>query len=206
MSIASRLREWIAARKERRIEKLTARAADLGADQEYDILFLQDRGFLRARATGQSITRIFGEVESLIRKNLRVVISPGTYFVARGNYQNMVTRERHSFALYPCSTKSVTIDATCINAGLPIPTETARFYGVKRVSDDLRRFLEAARSADSMTVQVGVWALTDGYSGSDVQNHLVARDQHGNTRQAVSQANIADAKRILDQLGIHNRL
>jgi len=57
-----------------------------------------------------------------------------------------------------------------------------------------------------MTVQAGVWTLTDSYSGDDVKNHLYVQDQQGNRRQAVSDAHIAEAKRILKELGIPNRL
>ena len=45
----------------------------------------------------------------------------------------MVTREEHSFTLYPASTERVTIDAACINANLPIPGDQDRFYGVPTV-------------------------------------------------------------------------
>jgi hypothetical protein len=204
--ITDRLKQWEASRQERRIERLTMRAADINESQEYDLLFLHQRGFVRARATGQSITQIHGEVENLIRKTLSVVIKPGTYFVSSGNYQNMVTRREYSFTLFPCGTQNVSISASCINAGLPIPTEKNRFYGVRRVSDDLARFLDATQNADPMVVQAGVWALTDNYTGYDIKTRLVARDQYGNTRQAVSDANIAEAKRILNNLGIRQRL
>ena len=179
--MSNRLKQWKASRRERRIERLTARAADLSESQEYDLLFLHQKGFVRARATGQSITQIYGEVESLIRKTLRVVIKPGTYFVSSGNFQNMVTRSEYSFTLFPCSTKNVSINASCINAGRPIPTEKNRFYGVRRVSDNLARFLDATQNADPMVVQAGVWALTDNYTGYDIRTRLVARDQYGNT-------------------------
>ena len=190
----------------RRVERLNAKAATLEDGKEYDLLFLHSKGFVRARGMGQSITRIYGEIENLVAKKLRIVIEPGTYFVARGNCQNMVTRKEYSVTLYPTSTERVTIDAACINANLPIPSEKDRFYGVRRVSDDLARFLQASRRADPMTVQAGVWALTDNYSGSDVKNHLILQDQYGNRRQAVTDRNIEEARRILNELGIRSRL
>ena len=199
-------KEWQAERLRRRTEKLTEKAAQLEEGKEYDLLFLHSKGFVRARGTGQSITRIYGEIENLIAKKLQIVIKPGTYFVARGNCQNMVTREYYSVTLHPTSTQRVTIDAACINANLPIPGEQDRFYGVRRVSDDLARFLEASKRADPMTVQAGVWALTDNYSGSDVKNHLILTDQYGNRRQAVSDRNIEEARRILKELGIRSNL
>lgn len=206
MGLFGGFRNWRENRRLRRIEKLTAKAAGLDPNQTHDLLILHDRGFVRARATGQSITQIYGEVENLIDKSLRVVIKPGTYFVARGNHQNMVTREEYTVTLSPCSTKSVSIDASCINAGLPIPQKQARFYGVRRVSDKVARFLEASSGADAMTVQTGVWALTDNYTGEQVKRHLQVRDRYGNTRQAVSDENVREARRILRDLGISNRL
>jgi hypothetical protein len=204
--ITERLRGWQKAWQQRRIERLTDEAADLEEGQAYDLLFLHSRGFVRARGTGQSITRIYGEIENRIARKLRVVIKPGTYFVARGNCQNMVTRVEYSLTLYPTSTARVTIEAACINANLPIPREQDRFYGVRRVSDELARFLEASRRADPMTVQAGVWALTDSYSGSDIKAHLFLQDQFGNRRPAVTDRNIEEARQILKEIGISSRL
>lgn len=204
--ISATLSAWRASWRRRRIVGRTARAADLLEDQPYDLLLLHARGFVRARGTGQSITNIHGEIENLIDKPLRVTISPGTYFVASGNCQNMVTRAQHSITLAPVSTRQVSIEAACINAHLPIPGERDRFYGVRRVSEDLARFLEASRHADAMTVQSGVWALTDAYTGEDVKNHLVVQDRHGNRRPAVNDHHIEAARRILLELGIRTGL
>jgi len=192
--------------KERRIDRRTAKAADLREDKAYDLIFLHERGFVRARATGQSITEIYTKVENLIRKKLKVVVKSGTYFLSSGSHQNMVTRSEYTFTLWPCRTQRLGIEASCINASRPIPGQSDRFYGVARVSDDLARFLEATQDTDPMVVQAGVWAITDGYSAHDVQARLVAHDQYGNTRQAVSDAQVAEARRILDRLGISHKL
>ena len=108
--------------------------------------------------------------------------------------------------LRPLATIEVGIDATCINAGRPIPGPEARFSGVRQAADDVVRFLAAAEHADPMTVQAGVWALTDKYTGADVQRHLLMRDRRGNTRGAVSDAHLAAARRLLDELGIAHHL
>jgi hypothetical protein len=192
--------------KERRINQRTEKAAKLREDETYDLIFLHERGFVRARATGQSITEIYAKVENLIRKKLKVIVKPGTYFLSSGSHQNMVTRTEYTFMLWPCSTQHLGIKSSCINASRPIPGRSDRFYGVARVSDDLARFLEATQDIDPMVVQAGVWAITDGYSAHDVQTRLVARDQYGNTRQAVSNAQITEARRILDRLGISHKL
>lgn len=193
-------------KERRRLEEFQVEMSNLDENKEYDLVFLHGKGFVKARGAGQSITRIYGEIENLVDKKLQVVIKIGTYFIARGNYQNMVTRETYRIILYPKSTKSVAINAACINANRPIPNEKNQFYGVHRVSDNLARFLEASVNANSMTVQAGVWALTDNYSGINVKNHLVLQDQYGNKRQAVSDQDIEAARKILSNLGIRNRL
>ena len=189
-----------------RIARLTARAAVLTEDQAYDLLFLCKQGFVRAWATGQSITRIHASVENRLRKRLRVVIRPGTYFVARGDYQNMVTRREYTIMLRPADTEDIALEAACINAGRPIPGTEARFSGVRRVSDDLARFLEAAQRSDPMTVQAGVWSITDGLSAGQVRQRLLVRANSGATRQAISEANIAEARSILNTMGIRHQL
>ena len=206
MGLISRFRYWQAVRRERRIDILTAKAGDICDGQQYDLLFLHQRGVVRVKATGQSITRIYAGVENLIRKRFDVVVKPGTYFVSSGGHQNMVTTAEYSFTMAPCSKEHLNINAACINAGRPIPGEKDRFCGVARVPDEVARFLEASRLADPMVIQAGVWALTDGYSGHQVQTHLVSRDRYGNTRQAVSDSQVAEARKILNSLGIRHNL
>lgn len=198
--------QWSRAREARRLQERTARAADLVDRQPYDLLFLHERGFVRATGTGQSITQIYGEVRNLIDRKLEVVIKPGTYFEARGNFQNMVTRREYRFTLFPTATQNVAIEASCINAGRPIPTKKDRFAGVRSVSPDVVRFLEAAQGKDPMVIQAGVWSLTDGYSGEDVKNHLVLVDPQGNRRRAVSDHHIEEARAIFAALGMRSPL
>lgn len=189
-----------------RNERITVKSSELNNDNEYDLLFLQKKGFVRARGTGQSITQIYGKIENLTPKSLVVVIKPGTYFVAQGNYQNMATRREYSVYLPSNSIKQVAIDATCINAGLPIPEEKNHFYGVKKVSDELIWFIFFSNNLNSMAVQAGVWALTDNYSAADVKERLVLRDRSGNTQRAISDEDIDSAAQMLDSLGIKHSL
>ena len=190
----------------RRTARLTERAKELPSDAAHDLVELSSKGFVRARATGESITHVDAEIENRVHTRLRVVIRPGTYFIARGGHQNMVSRRETTVTLAPRTTSSVSVEASCINAGLPIPEKRHRFRGVKRVPHDLVRFLEASAHADAMVVQAGVWALTDGYTAHDVQTRLVARDRYGNIHQAVSDEDVRQARRILDSLGIRHSL
>ena len=105
--------------------------------------------------------------------------------------------------------------ASCINASLPIPKESDRFRGVSRVSENVRRFMEAAEGEEAMVVQAGVWALTDGYSRSRIQQTLRTRrvryganagSSGSDEGPAISIAQIDKAKAILTRLGIRNNL
>ena len=186
------------------IEKRTIRL--LEEEKPYDMGYLYKKGFVHARATGYSITQIYAEVENLLSKKIRVVIEPGTYFVAKGNYQNMVVKEEYSFTLMPNNSHSVSMNAACINAGSPIPGVKDKFNGVKKVSRELRMFLAASTKCPAMVVQAGVWAITDSYTESQVINRLFVQDRYGNRRQAVTTADVAEARKILNELGIRNRL
>jgi hypothetical protein len=144
MGPIARLKRWQEDRKERRVAALTATASDIKEDKQYDLLFLHQRGVVRAKGTGQSITLVHADVENLIRKKIRVVITPGTYFVSSGDHQNMATTEEYTFTLSPCSSQQLRISAACINAKRPIPGRGDRFDGVARVPENVARFLEAS--------------------------------------------------------------
>lgn len=204
------LEGWLArvaaAGRARRSARLERRAEGLAPDAVHELVDLQREGFVRARATGQSITMVFGEVENRLARKLRVQASPGTAFVAVGVHQNMVTRRPCRFTLEPGGRHRVSIEATCLNAGRPIPGTADRFDGVRPAQAAVKRFVDAAQDADPMVVQAGVWALTDGYSASDVQRRLEQSDRWGRRVSAVSTAQIEQARRILERLALPNRL
>jgi hypothetical protein len=206
LKLIAYLKQWWVAHKEHRIDRLTAKAADLKENQQYDLLFLHKRGFVRAKGSGQSITKIYADVENKIRKTLRVVVEPGTYFISSGGHQDMATTTQHEFTLYPCATRHLGIDAVCINANRPIPSNSDKFQGIARVSDKVARFLEASRGEDPMVIQAGVWTLTDNYSRYDIINHLISRDSSGNTWHPIKHEHCDRAKAVLEELGIDHRL
>jgi hypothetical protein len=183
-----------------------------------DIVDLYKKGIVNAKGTGQSITDISAEIVSRVTLPLKVSVPHGTYFVSRGNHQNMVTRRKYQFELRPLETEHIRVPAACINASLPIPSEKDRFSGVARVSDHVRRFMEAAEGEDAMVIQAGVWALTDGYSRYRIQATLRTRrvsSRYGvhlsgatgtDEGPAISSAHIDRAKAILDRLKISHNL
>jgi hypothetical protein len=197
-------------RRERRAEELP--------DDYIDLLLLSANGLVTVSAIGEAITSITAKVTSRVARSLRVVIVPGTCFVSSGNHQNMAARRSCRFELGPSTTERVFVPATCINAKLAIPSNTDRFSGVRRPSASLQKFFEAAQNEDAMVIQAGAWAITDGYTKAQVQAHLRSRHvstvygipipgmQGSDRGPAISDADIARARAILNQLGIRSRL
>lgn len=204
------IKKWFQARRDHRAESLP--------EGYNDIVDLYKKGLVFAKGTGQSITDISAEITNRANSPLKVSVPHGTYFVSRGNHQNMVTRRKYEFELDPLDTENIRVPASCINASLPIPSEKDRFSGVSRVPNNVRRFMEAAEGEDAMVIQAGVWALTDGFSRQRIQRTLRTRrvsTRYGmhipgmlNTDEgpAISDAQIDRAKVILDNLKIRHNL
>lgn len=210
MKIISAIKNWFQERRNRKAKQLP--------DGYIDIIDLYKKGLVFAKGTGQTITHISAEITNRVNVPLKVSVEHGTYFVSRGNHQNMVTRRKYQFELRPLATEHIGVPASCINATLPIPNEKDQFSGVARVSDSVRRFMEAAEGEDAMVIQAGVWALTDGYSRQTIQRTL--RTRRVSTRYgiplpgsagldegpAISNSQIDRAKAILDRLGIRHNI
>ena len=210
MKIVTNIKIWFQNRRDRKAKALPG--------GYIDIVDLYKKGIISAKGTGQSITDISAEIVSRVTLPLKVSVPHGTFFVSRGNHQNMVTRRKYQFDLRPSGTEHIRVPASCINASLPIPNESARFSGVSRVPNNVRRFMEAAEGEDAMVIQAGVWALTDGYSRQRIQ--VTLRTRRVSTRYgvplsglsgtdegpAISNIQIDKAKAILERLGIHNNL
>jgi hypothetical protein len=210
MNIISNIKKWFQNRRDRKAKGLPG--------GYIDIVDLYRKGIVTAKGTGQSITDISAEIISRVTLPLKVSVPHGTYFVSRGNHQNMVTRRKYQFDLRPLGTEHIRVPAACINASLPIPSERDRFSGVARVADNVRRFMEAAEGEHAMVIQAGVWALTDGYSRERIQRTLRTRrvsSRYGaslagamgtDEGPAISSAQIDRAKTILDRLKINHPL
>jgi hypothetical protein len=210
MNLITAIKNWFQERRNRKAKALP--------DGYTDVVALYKMGLLSAKGRGQSITDITADITSRVNVRLKVSVAHGTYFVSRGNHQNMVTRQKYQFDLRPLGSERIRVPASCINAALPIPNEKDKFSGVSRVPDKVRRFLEAAEGEDAMVIQAGVWALTDGYSRQRIQSTLRKRrvsTHYGipldgitgsDEGPAISIAEIERAKAILDRLGISHNL
>jgi hypothetical protein len=207
MNLIVRLKEWIQKRRDFKAKQFS--------DEFTDIIKLSRKGFISVKATGQTITDIYAKIQSRVHTPLKIHVLHGTYFVSSGNHQNMVTRKEYKFTLDPLEIQNIKIPASCINANLPIPNEKDSFNGVAKVSDQLTKFLIAAEGEDAMTIQAGVWAITDGYTASQIKQRLrITRTYRygsmpfhpSNSESAISDLNIIRAKEVLIKVGIRTNL
>lgn len=192
---------WERAREARR-DRLTAQAATLPPAQPHDLHDLWRRSFVRVEAQGRGIEAIDLRVFSEVRRDLQVRIPPGTCFVAAGAHQNMAARAEVRFPLRALSGENVGVEATCINAARPVPESRDGFSRVEMVTGDLARFLAAAAGRDPMTVQAGAWAISDGYTAAQAQARLQRVGPDGRREAAITDAHVAEARAILEEIGV----
>ena len=118
----------------------------------------------------------------------------------------MVTRKEFLFKIDPNGTRFINVPASCINAGLDIPSKKDSFRGVKKVPGHIRKFLRETDGCSAMMVQAGVWALTDDLSGEEIKRRLTNRDSSGRRYNSINDYDIADARQVLARMGIQSRL
>jgi hypothetical protein len=173
---------------------------------EQDIISLAQNGVIQISGAGDGIARLRITIENKENADIVVIIKPGTYFVSRGNYQNMASREFKKITIPAFSIRQIFLSATCINAGLPIPESHNTFVEVKAVSDALGRFFDAAKDHDAMTIQAGAWAITDRLNREEIRGRLVVRKSDGTTEFAISHGHVDNAWDILKSLKISNNI
>jgi len=118
----------------------------------------------------------------------------------------MTSRQSDRFDLNPNETTHRCIQASCIDAALPIPNSNDAFLEVTTVHDALADFFKATEDEDPMTVQAGVWAISDRLSRLGIKRKLNVTQEDGTVRSAISDLNLDHASRHLNQLSIKHRL
>jgi hypothetical protein len=174
---------------------------ELRDGQEYDLIFLCNAKIVTISGLGHSLQRISLKITNLCERRLIVVIALGTYFVSTGNYQSMAARDVQRVTLAAHQTTQTWIDVVCINATLPIPTERDLFTNIRMVDETLRRFLHAAQREHPMTIQAGVWAITDRMSRKQIRTRVAAISETSTNRAWVilrqNNINTSDTKFVI---------
>ena len=175
-----------------------------------DLVTLVRHQSVAVHAAGQSITHIVVELRNFTFKLFkRVLITPGTYFIASGPHQNMLLYKTYHFYLFHKQRRRIVLRAVCMNATRPVPGYDDTFIDVAKADERLISFLKHARRRNSKIIQAGVWAITDNLSAHDIQPPLattVTASVEARRQISIPRRQIAAAKRILNKLEIRNRL
>jgi len=105
-------------REEKRVDRLTTRAATLSDSDDHDMVELARQGFVRVTTEGLNITGVHVTVESQINKPVRMVMPAGTQFVSDGAHQNMVSSHPVRIDLAPRQKVSHTSGRLTTSKGL----------------------------------------------------------------------------------------
>ncbi|MCH9672132.1 MAG: hypothetical protein K0U93_11855 [Gammaproteobacteria bacterium] len=176
-----------------------ARIDELDLEQFHDLERLWRMRAVEVAATGRTIREIYVDIRDLTGKPLKVVIAPGLSFLARGAHQNMVACKEEVVRLKPNGTRYLTLRVACLNASRPIPGDSDNFRGVKRAPENVERYLHAASAEEPMTIQAGVWMLTDSLSDHELKERLTGVDQDGRSRAGINDHHINAARAALDR-------
>jgi hypothetical protein len=178
--------------------------------EAHDLVTLVRRQSIAVSATGRGITHIVVELRNLTFKLYRrVLITPGTCFIASGPHQNMVLYKTRRLYLFRRWRRRIVLRAACMNATRPVPGYGDTFMDVAKADKSLILFLQRARRKNPSIIQAGVWAMTDNYSAHDIAPALattVTSSAEARRQIFISRRRIRAAKRILDKLNIGNRL
>jgi hypothetical protein len=178
------------------------RARSLSETDYHDIFLLVRLGVVALRVRGQSIVEIAVDLTSRSDRTLKIVIPVGTYFTARGDHQNMVSTREAVLRLPALATRIATIKVVCVNADRPIPGQADSFGKLRRADADVRRFLQAASSEGAMTIQAGVWAITDRLDRAQLRRRLVQEGVTARPRHSITDHDIECARAILVRLSL----
>jgi hypothetical protein len=175
-----------------------------------DLVALARHQSIAVHAAGQSITHIVVELRNLTFKLFkRVLLTPGTYFIASGPHQNMVLYKTRHLYLFQKWRRRIVLRAVCMNATRPVPEYRDTFIDVAKADETLMLFLKRARHKNPKIVQAGIWAITDNFSAHDIHPPLattITASIEARRQISISRRQIRAAKRILDKLKIRNRL
>ena len=167
----------------------------------WDLHDLLARGLVRIEALGESITVLTVSISNLSDVDLKVRIPKGTLFLASGHWQDMVTTDGVKISLPAKDSSRFRLPVACARAGLPIPRDSNGFREVVRAKGDLAKLMDSlaeGHGLSTLALQAAVWAVTDSYSASQVQDRLV---DASTGEKVITSVHLNKARQILEGAG-----
>lgn len=134
-----------------------------------NIFTLLAQGRIEARVQGVDITEVEVEVRRRVPRPVTVKIPPGTFFVARGPFQNMVATAAEEVTLGDGRWTSVSVSAACANRTRPIPGP-GNGFSIERspYQAELLRLIPRVREEEYDVQQAAIWIITDNATHADL--------------------------------------
>jgi hypothetical protein len=168
----------------------------------YTISEALEKGKITVEAEGAGLSEVSVTIKRTTEEKFKVLIPVGTYFVAKGNYQSMVSREKVIADLTVNKKVTVRVPASCANASKEVPRKGDKFdIALSPQAEDLRKLMEviAKKNPEEVVTQVAVWIVTDNISRDELDSRYVRG--FGGT-PAASDEDVIKAMALVEEAGI----
>jgi len=139
----------------------------------YTITEALEKGKIAVEAEGAGLSTVSVTIKRTTEEKFKVLIPVGTYFVAKGNYQSMVSRGKVIADLTVNKKVTVSVPASCANASKEVPRSGDKFdIALSPQAEDLRKLMEviAKKNPGEVVTQVAVWIVTDNISRDELDS------------------------------------
>ena len=127
-----------------------------------NIFDLIAQGKITVNAEGSDITEVRLRIKRAVPRPITVKIPIGTFFAARGSFQNMVATAPQEVTLNDNRAVEISVDAACANRTRAIP-HGGDGFDVQRspAQAELRRVVPKIRNEPYDVRQAAIWIITD---------------------------------------------
>lgn len=137
-----------------------------------------EREGVAVRVQGAGLSAVRVSVERSIPVSMQITIPIGTFFVNRGDAQDMVAVEEKILYLTDQEEATALVAAACANLFRPIPDDTSTFDIISAPEqEELQRLIARVWTTEPSSVvrQVAVWIVTDDVTRSELDGRYVRR-------------------------------
>jgi hypothetical protein len=176
----------------------------------YTITEALKKGKITVEAEGAGLSTVSVTIKKTTQEKFKVLIPVGTYFVAKGNYQSMVSRGKVIADLTVDKEVSEWVPASCANASKEVPRKGDEFdIALSPEAEDLRKLMEviAKKNPGEVVTQVAVWIVTDDISRDELDSRYrrfrgLAPVLPGGGEPAASDEDVIKAMALVEEAGI----
>ena len=171
----------------------------------YTITEALEKGKIAVEAEGAGLSAVSVTITRTVEEKFKVLIPVGTYFIAKGDYQDMVSRKGVTVDLSVGKKFTVTVPASCANAYKKVPGGGDKFdIAASPQAEDLRKLMEVIgkKKPGETITQVAVWIVTNDIS----RGKLDSRYRRGLnliiSEPAASDEDVINAMALVEEAGI----